>query len=76
LAYRLKVYDQFAGLRIDWHLDNSAKTKLELKSVTVFEANVLPADRLSRGYSVLVSGFIHGITATLPAWCPARPFKA
>ena len=36
----IKVYDQFAGLRIDWHLDNSAKSKLDLKTVTVLEAEV------------------------------------
>lgn len=54
----IKAYDQFAGLRIDWHLDNSAKTKLDLKSVTVFEANVPARGRGYRaGIPVLVSGF-------------------
>jgi hypothetical protein len=52
----IKAYDQFAGLRIDWHLDNSAKSKLDLKTVTVLEADV---PTLVRGYGmpVLTSGF-------------------
>ena len=54
----IKVYDQFAGLRIDWHLDNTTKSKVNLKTVTVLEADA-PAH--ARGYRsgipVLTSGF-------------------
>lgn len=54
----IRVYDQFAGLRIDWHLDNSAKSKLDLKSVTVLEADLPtgPSDD-PLGAPVLTSGF-------------------
>jgi alpha-galactosidase len=54
----IKLYDQFAGLRIDWHLDNSAKSKLDLKTVTVVEADAPSPDRGYRsGIPVLTSGF-------------------
>jgi hypothetical protein len=53
-----KLYDQFPGLRVDWHLDNSSKSKLDLKTVTVLEAEV-PAGAHSypSGIPVLCSGF-------------------
>ena len=35
----IKAYDQFAGLRIDWHLDNSTRSTLGLKAVTMLEAD-------------------------------------
>jgi len=34
------VYDQFAGLRLDWQLRNSAVGKLDLRSVTVADAEI------------------------------------
>jgi hypothetical protein len=54
----IKAYDQFAGLRIDWHLDNSSPGKLDLKTVTVLEADMPPlARRYRSGILVLTSGF-------------------
>ena len=54
----IKVYDQFAGLRVDWHLDNSAKSKLDLKTVTVLDAEVpTHAEGFRSGIPVLTSGF-------------------
>jgi alpha-galactosidase len=54
----IKVYDQFAGLRIDWHLDNSTESKLDLQTVTVLEAGMptRPNDD-PLGTPVLTSGF-------------------
>lgn len=53
-----KVYDEFAGLRIDWHLDNTARTKLDLKSVTLLDAQAPAHVRGYRsGLPVLASGF-------------------
>ena len=60
LSWRLtlKAYDQFAGLRIDWRLDNSAKSKLDLETVTVLEAEAPSPDRgYPSGVPVLTSGF-------------------
>jgi hypothetical protein len=34
------VYDQFAGLRLDWQLRNSTTGKLDLRSVTVADAEI------------------------------------
>jgi len=34
------LYDQFAGLRLDWQLHNSAGGKLDLRTVTVADAEV------------------------------------
>jgi len=54
----IKAYDQFAGLRIDWHLDNSTKSKLDLKTVTVLEADAPGrGDVYGSGIAVLTSGF-------------------
>jgi len=54
----IKSYDQFAGVRLDWHLDNPAKSKLDLKNVTVFEADVpARAHGYRSGIPVLSSGF-------------------
>jgi hypothetical protein len=54
----IKAYDQFAGLRIDWQLDNSTKNKLDLRSVTVLEEDVPGrASGYRVGTPVLSSGF-------------------
>ena len=54
----IKAYDQFAGLRIDWHLDNSTRSTLGLKAVTMLEADApRREDVYGLGIPVLTSGF-------------------